>query len=134
MTTTTIDPGTAAHHAYDKFTSRAAGDRYRTNADVAASVILYMHLNKAQRALIASYVTRREYFGWCSEPARDANQQHINRQLLRDIETRHAELLLCLMVALLIPNDIDPNAIAPADYAGLADIAYARYRYDGATL
>lgn len=128
--TLTFEPTTAAYHAYDQFHPAGAGTEARTTAHVAASVVLFkdVHENKALRALIVHYGQRRDELAYAA-PARHLNEQLWMDGIRQSNIDRYRELLCCIMVALLIPADINPNKIAPADYGPIADIALANIRY-----
>lgn len=124
----TFEPTAAAIHAYDQFKPVSAGAIYATNAAVAASLVLYLDLDKSQRALIVHYGQRRDMLNH-NGPCRSLNDQLWSDGVRQALMDRHRELLCCIMVALLIPCDVDPYKIAPGDYAGIADIALANIRY-----
>lgn len=126
--TLTFEPTAAAYHAYDQFKPVSAGAIYATNAHVAASLVLHLDLDKTQRALIVHYGQRRDQLAH-NGPCRSINDQLWTDGVRQSLIDRHRELLCCLMVALLNGSELDPNKIAPGDYAGIADIALANIRY-----
>lgn len=128
-TTATFQPAIAAHYAAARFRSRAAGKTPQTEADIAASLILWTRLDATQNALMDHYAGQVDAMNWNILPARNYDHQMLIDGGVQAACITHGALLRVLMVALLTPQGYSPNKLAPIDFAGLADIALANHRY-----
>lgn len=124
-TSTLFTPDPAAWTAYEAFRPRSAGTKATNAANYAATVLLYLPLDPTQTALLGYYGQRLTALAHAAPPGRVPQWKAWDDQHHQLVLDCHQETLRCLMVALLVGRNINPDKIAPDDYPGLAAIALA---------